>query len=243
MTSTSQLSIVQRLQADQPAFHMGGNARWDSLPDTLGAIHSSVKPGDVTIETGVGASTVVFAERGASHTAVSPDPDEHKLVRDYCRQIGVDDSRIQFIVGLSDDVLPSHLSHDRTLDVAFIDGAHSFPFPELDWYYITRSLKVGGQLLMDDITISAVADVFQHMSLESNWRLDGVFDDRAASFRLLAEPMPEEWSMQPYNKRYPDFRFAAPQKRLRLESAHRIQQAGRGLARRYPILRRLRSSR
>jgi len=237
MTSPSQPNIVQLLLRDRPAFHLGGDARWNSLPETLEAISASVKPGDSTIETGVGASTLVFASRGAEHTAISPDPEEHKRVRDYCRQIGVQDSRLTFIAGLSDDVLPSLLSHDRTLDVAFIDGAHSFPYPEIDWYYITRSLKIGGTLLMDDITIPAVAEVFRHMRLEPNWRLQGVWDERAASFTLLAAPPPgDPWSDQKHNRGYPDLSFAAPPERLRLSVAFRAARLRHALARRYPIL-------
>jgi predicted O-methyltransferase YrrM len=224
MTDDGRQPIVRRLLADKPAFHSGGNARWDSLPETLDAIRQSVRAGDVTIETGVGASTVAFADGGASHRAVSPDPAEHELVRGYCQRAGVDHSKTTFIVGLSDEVLPTLLNGDRTLDVAFIDGAHSFPYPAIDWYYITRALKPGGKLLMDDITIPAVTDVFRHMTIEPNWRLDGVFDDRAAAFTLLAPPAPEEWTDQGYNKGYPDFSFAALPQRLRLSATHRVRQ-------------------
>jgi Methyltransferase domain len=239
MTITDGLDIVQRLLTDKPSFHLDGEARWDALPGALEAIRSTVGVGDSTIETGVGASTVVFAACGANHTAISPAPSEHQLVRNYCQQIGVDHSRINFIVGLSDDVLPSFLGRDRTLDVAFIDGAHSFPFPEVDWYYITRSLRIGGKLLMDDIPIPAVAQVFRHMRLESNWRLDGVLDDRTAAFTMLAPPEPELWSRQPFNKGYPDLSFVSPPKRLRLKAAYRVQQMRRSIGQRYPSLRRI----
>jgi hypothetical protein len=239
MTITGGLAIVQRLLTDKPSFHLRGDARWDALPQTLEAIRESARQGDSTIETGVGGSTVVFAASGANHTAISPDAAEHQRVRDYCQQIGVDDSRVSYVVGLSDDVLPSMLGRDRTLDVAFIDAAHSFPFPEVDWYYITRSLKIGGKLLMDDVPIPAVAQVFRHMRLEPNWRLDGVFDDRAAAFTLLTPPEPEEWSHQPYNRGYPDFSFADLPKRLRLETAYRLTQARRSAGQRHPGLRRI----
>jgi len=240
MTTTHELDIVQRLLTDKPSFHLGGEARWDALPGALEGIRRSAVHGGSTIETGVGASTVVFAACGAHHTAISPDPAEHQLVRGYCQRIGLDDSRISFVVGLSDDVLPSLLGRDRTLDVAFIDGAHSFPFPELDWHYITRSLKIGGKLLMDDIPIPAVAQMFRHMRLEPSWRLDAVFDDRTAAFTLLAPPAPEMWTQQPFNRGYPDFSFARLPKRLRLETAYRVDRMRRSAGQRYPGLRRIR---
>jgi precorrin-6B methylase 2 len=238
MTPTAaDLDIVERLLTDQPSFHMGGSARWASLPETLAAIHASVRPGDMTLETGVGASTVVFAAAGATHTAISPDGREHKLVREYCRRIGVDDSRLTFIAECSEDVLPSLLSRKRTIDAAFIDGAHSFPFPEVDWCYITRSLKLGARLILDDITIPSVEPVFRHMSLESNWRSDGVLDDRGAAFTLLGPPRPDDfWPAQRMNAGYPDFSFAAPPKRARLAAEHRVSAARRSAARRSPAL-------
>jgi precorrin-6B methylase 2 len=239
MTITGAPSIVERLLEDRPSFHLGGRAHWYSLSETLGSIRSSVRRGDCTIETGAGASTVVFAAAGADHTAISPDSEEHRLIREYCERIDVDASRVTFIEGLSDDVLPLLLGRDRTLDVAFIDGAHSFPFPEVDWHYITRALKTGGKLLMDDIPIPAVAPLFRHMSLEPNWRVDAVLDGRAAAFTLLAPPVPEDWSQQPFNTGYPDFGFAPLRRRLPLEAAHRMAVLRERLSDRYPSLRRL----
>jgi predicted O-methyltransferase YrrM len=239
MTIIGESDVVRRLLADRPSFHLCGEARWDALPGALEAIRASARPGDATIEIGAGASTVVFAASGAHHTCISPNPAEHQLVRDYCRQIGADESRVRFITGLSEDVLPALLGLDRTLAVAFIDGAHSFPFPVIDWYYISRSLKIGGKLLLDDIPIPAVAQVFQHMRHECNWRLDGVYDDRAAAFTLLAPPGPESWACQAYNRGYPDFSFAGLPRRSLLLSAHRIRQLRRRAGSRYPSLRRM----
>jgi predicted O-methyltransferase YrrM len=239
-TTASNLDIVQRLLSDRPSFHRGGTRHWASLPETLHAILASVKRGDVTLETGVGASTVVFAAGGATHTAISPDPQEHQLVREYCQRIGVDDSRLTFIAGFSEDVLPSLLSRERTLDAAFIDGAHSFPFPEVDWCYITRSLKPGARLVLDDITIPSVEPVHRHMVLEPNWRLESVLDDRAAAFTLLHAPRADDfWPAQQMNSGYPDFSFAAAPKRLKLATAHRVTEVGHSVARRSPTLRRI----
>jgi predicted O-methyltransferase YrrM len=233
------MDIVARLQSDRPSFHHGGSLRWDSLPETLRFIRRSVQPGDCTLETGCGASTVVFAAAGANHTAISPAQEEHARVRTYCDQIGIDHSRLRFVVGLSDDVLPT-LTAERVLDVAFIDGAHSFPYPEVDWYYITRMLKVGGHLVFDDVPVPAVAPLFRHMSVEPNWRFEAVLDNRAAAFSLLAPPQPEDWSNQPFNSRYPDYSFVALPLRARLLASYRVKQLRTGLADRYPGLRRLR---
>jgi predicted O-methyltransferase YrrM len=240
MTTTAVRDVVQRVLDDKPSFHRSGTARWDALPETLAAVSQSARPGNVTLEVGVGVSTVVFAAAGARHTAISPDPSEHELVREYCRKIGVDDSQLEFVGGLSDDVLPSLLSRERTLDVALVDGAHSFPIPVVDWYYVTRALKVGGKLLLDDIPVPVVAQVFRHMRLEPNWRLDGIFDDRAAAFTLLAEPAAnDDWLHQPYNAGYPDYSFVSVPRRLQLRTGYRLRDMRRAVGQRYPGLRRM----
>lgn len=231
--------IIGRLQSDRPAFHQGGSARWDSLPATLEEIRRSVRPGDRTVETGAGASTVVFAAAGAAHTAISPDAREHERIRDYCRHVGIDVGSLSFVAGASQDVLPSVLSAERTLDFAFIDGAHAFPFPAVDWCYLTRALNVGGRLLMDDITIPAVTTVFRHMLAEPNWELERVLDDRAAILRLSAEPAVGDWEAQRSNAGFPDFSFAPLPKRVELEGRYRIRQLARGAMHRSPALRRL----
>jgi hypothetical protein len=241
MTSTRPpTEIIERIQRDKPAFHSGGTLRWYSLPQTLEAIRVSVKPGDTSIETGTGASTVVFDASGSNHTAISPAADEHERIRDYCHRIGVDDSRLNFIISPSEDVLPQLLTRERTLDAAFIDGAHSFPFPAVDWCYISRALKIGGTLVLDDITIPSVAPVFRHMARENNWQLKGVLDDRAAAFALLG-PADEldNWDHQAMNADYPDFSYAPLPERIRLTVAFKADETARSIARRSPTLRRV----
>jgi precorrin-6B methylase 2 len=232
--------VVTQLLADRPSFHMNGECAWNSLPETLCAIREAVQPGDTTLETGVGASTVVFAARGAHHTAISPDAGEHERVAAYCHQIGVATDRLTFIEGFSDDVLPARLGRERKLDAAFIDGAHSFPFPEVDWFYVTRALRVGGRLLMDDISIPAVTPLFHYMRSEPHWRLEAILDDRAAAFTLTGTPPVENWPDQRFNDGYPDFSFVPPVTRMRLKTAFRASQLRTAAAARYPALRRLR---
>lgn len=240
MATISTLSVVQQMLADKPSFHESGEARWDALPETLRAIQRIVKPGAVTFEVGAGVSTVVFAAAGARHTAVSPDPAEHELIRQYCKKIGVDDSQLEFIVGKSDDVVPTHLSHERTLDVAFVDGSHSFPLPVIDWHYAARALKVGGKMLLDDIPIPAVAPIFRHMRLEPAWRLDGIFDHRSAEFTLVAEPPIAgalDWQVQPFNVDYPVYDFEHIPTRIWLCADYRLRKTRRAVGRRFPALR------
>jgi predicted O-methyltransferase YrrM len=231
--------VVVRLLADRPTFHFNGATRRGALPGALAFLAASVRDGDVTLEVGAGMSTVVFAAAGARHTAISPDPDEHRLIREYCDRAGIDHSRVRFIEGRSEDVLPAVFGQDRTLDLAFIDGAHSYPAPVTDWFYVTRSLKAGATLVMDCIYVPAVGQMFRHMQLEPNWRLDEILDDRTAAFTMLAPPSQrDDWKRQPFNRAYPDFSFADPRRRLLLRARWRARHLHSALSRRLALLSR-----
>src|SRR5262249_27495955 len=103
--------------------------------------------------------------------------------------------------------------------------------------YITRSLRPGAKLVLDDITIPSVAPVYRHMTLEPNWRLDGILDNRGAAFTFLTPPRPDDfWPAQKMNAGYPDFGFAPLPQRLKLEAGYRLTELRRSAARRSPVL-------
>jgi hypothetical protein len=265
------MDIVTRLEKDKPSFHWGGRQRWNAAPETLREIQRSVREGMRTLETGCGASTVVFATNGAKHTVVSPTCDEHERVASYLRQVGVDTSNLDFQAGFSDDVLPmichypermaewsawfsDHLGskeptrdasadlelwkeeNERSFDYIFLDGAHSFPYPIIDWHYSIRRLKIGGRLLLDDIPIPAVACVYRYMMTDPNWKRIKLLDDRAAVFELLSSPAPEDYTLQPYN-RNPDYGFLPMPKRSYMVLAARADRVRHQLGDRMPGLR------
>jgi predicted O-methyltransferase YrrM len=191
--------VVALLTADQPAFHHDGEREqvWSARPETLAWIASAAGPDDRTLETGSGASTVVFAASGAQHTAISPMAAEHRAVERWCEQHGVATGRVEFVEGYAEEVLPGWYS-ERPLDLAFIDGKHSFPYPILDWHYICNSLRVGGTVLLDDVRAPAVETLCRAMLAdERGWQLVASLDGEAAAFRRLAEPPPgDAWQQE-----------------------------------------------
>jgi len=46
-----------------------------------------------------------------------------------------------------------------------IDGAHGFPYPILDWWYVAPHVKVGGHVLLDDAYLPAVPAIVAGASL------------------------------------------------------------------------------
>jgi hypothetical protein len=101
-------------------------------------------------------------------------------------------------------------------------------------------LNIGGTLLIDDIPIPAVVPIFRHMSMDPQWRLEGIFDDRAAAFTLLAPPASgDDWILQPYNAEYPDYSFEPIVRRVGLSAAYRFGRLRARVGSRYPRLREL----
>jgi predicted O-methyltransferase YrrM len=233
----SALVIAERLAAERPAFHghEGEETVWNLVSDALRLIARVVREGDETLELGAGASTVVFAAAGARHTAISPFEHEHRRIRSYLEGAGIDDGRLETIAGRSQDVLPG-LTRAEPLDVALIDGLHKFPHPVVDFYYVSRLLRVGGHLLLDDIPIPSVGVVFRFMRGDPDWELVEVSGDRVALFRKLGEPPGgDDWDAQPFNARM-DYGFAGPARGLGL----RARDAVTRFATRHPELGRAR---
>jgi hypothetical protein len=205
-------AVVAALVAERPAFHHDGEREqvWSARGETLAYLADATKPGDRTLETGSGASTVVFAAAGAVHTAVSPMGHEHERIRAWCRGHGVSTERLEFVEGYSEEVLPGWYP-ERPLDVAFIDGKHSFPFPIVDWHYVSISVKLGGLLVLDDARAAAVDVLCRFMLADPGWELDAAPDGEAVAFRRVAEaPRGDPWQQQ---------RLASPAELARLLGA------------------------
>jgi SAM-dependent methyltransferase len=231
--------MIDRLRADQPAFHDGGRARWDVSYGTLELIASNVRPGQATLEVGCGSSTLVFLAAGARHVAVSPDPAEHRRVAAYAASLGVDLEGLHYRQGLSEQVLPCL---EGRFSCALIDGAHSFPYPIVDYHFVSRLLDPGGILILDDLPIPSVGVLFGFLERDPLWERLAVVENRAAALRLTA-PLPpgDPWGGQPWNRSYPDFSFLPAGRRLGAELAWRLSGSGsvRRVVQRWPAARSL----
>jgi predicted O-methyltransferase YrrM len=191
-------AVLAALAAEQPAFHHDGEREqvWSARPETLAYLAEVTRAGDRTVETGSGASTVVFAAAGAEHTAISPVAREHRAIERWCREHGVLTDRLTFVEGYAEEVLPGFYPA-TPIDVAFVDGKHSFPYPILDWHYLCNSLRGGGVLVLDDVRAPAVEVLCRIMLADPAWELVAAPDREAAAFRRLAEaPSGDPWQQQ-----------------------------------------------
>ena len=127
-------SLTDELRASPPGLHGEGDEYWGLAWAALRWLEETVTSGMATLETGAGSSTIVFAAAGADHEAVTPDPAEEARIREECDRRGIDSSSVRFRIGASHEVLPA--LKPRPLDLVLVDGAHGFPYPILDWWYL-----------------------------------------------------------------------------------------------------------
>ena len=207
---------LRALLRDAPVFHVDEGLRPVSLQastDVLETIDAAVGRGQRTVETGAGLSTVVFALRGSEHVCVTPAAGEVEKIRAYCAAHAVDLAGVRFVVGRSENVLPTLALGD--LDLVLIDGGHGFPTPFVDWCYTAERLRVGGLLVIDDIHLWAGRVLRDFLAEEPGWSLRKEFPMRAVVFEKTA-PMPAlpEWFAQPFVRRR-SHRAATPGHALR----------------------------
>jgi predicted O-methyltransferase YrrM len=238
--------VVERILCDRPAFHGDGRLRWDVSPGTLHLLARLAGSAERSLEVGCGVSTVVFAAAGIPHLTVSPVRQEYERIEQYCAAAGVSTASVVFREGFSDRVLPTV---DRDVDLALIDGAHSFPHPVVDFHYVSRLLRPGGVLLLDDIPIPSVGGVYRFLRDDERWEQVDLVDHRAAAFRLVGVlPDGDPWGDQRGNATYPDYSFLPLAQRSRVElrewlshnaTLGRARRRHRRLDRLAPTLRRI----
>jgi predicted O-methyltransferase YrrM len=71
-------------------------------------------------------------------------------------------NNIEFLGKQSELALPELLAKGIVLDVAFIDGWHTFDHALIDFFYINKMLRVGGVVIFDDANWPAVGGVIRH---------------------------------------------------------------------------------
>jgi predicted O-methyltransferase YrrM len=191
---------LAELLADPPLLHAAADGAPISFAvnnRVLDFISRSIGPGMSTVETGAGLSTIVFAMQQARHTAITDKEDETERIREYCSSHGVDASGVTFLVGDSADVLP--VANLSDVELVLIDGRHAFPSPFIDWYYLSRTMTVGGLLIVDDTQLWTGQVLRDFLLEQPGWELEASFPPLSACFRLTARVNHSpEWDSQPF---------------------------------------------
>jgi hypothetical protein len=190
---------LETLLLHPPLLHasrIGAPVSWRASDRLLRYLDTTLKKGDVTLETGAGVSTLVFAMKRCNHTVVVPDQAQVDRIVGWCEANRVSPDCLTFQVSPSEVILPSLVP--EPLDLVLIDGAHGFPMPLLDWFYAGRRVRTGGVLVVDDVRMWSVRILYEFLSKEPQWRIESktTFDFFVA--RRVGEGPLGEWLEQPY---------------------------------------------
>jgi predicted O-methyltransferase YrrM len=207
----SQTQIPQELYAilmqELPKFHCAYDGttatesaayNWGLHPAVLQWLIDHVRPGFRTLETGCGYSTVVFALYGCRHTVVSPFPEEHRCIDEWCRKHGVSVETVAYHCGPSQRVLPA--LKPMPLDLVIIDGDHAVPTPLIDFYYTSDWLVKDGLLLVDDIQLPSVQQLYDFLDTEKpRWTfVKQIARTRIYRKRVEGNVTGLQWMQQPF---------------------------------------------
>jgi len=173
----------------------GGYHCYGIEPQLAEFIYDNVDPGFYTLETGAGLSTLVFALCRSKHICITPSKTEVDIIKTYGVKNNIDLGNVTFIHQGSEDYLPQLKAN---IDIVLLDGKHAFPWPFIDWFYSSRILKTGGQLILDDINIEPVCIIKNFMLEDNNWSLHKFFDKSCVFIKTGSNIHDTAWHMQPY---------------------------------------------
>lgn len=221
-------TLTDRLRAAPPGIHGAGDEYWGLAWPALEWLEGELRAGMSTLETGSGASTMVFAAAGTSHVAVTPNADEEARIREACRRLGVTSEQVTFEIGYSHEVLPR--LPEQPLDLALLDGAHGFPYPILDWWHVASRLAMGGRVLLDDAYMPPVTAVVDHARRSRAWEVERAVGYRTVVLRKLADELPPfDWDGARLGGRM-SFRYLPAGERAVASARHRLFSTRAGLA-------------
>ena len=162
--------ITAAIRAAPPGLH-GADEYWGLAWAALEWLERNVRPEWSTLETGSGASTIVFAAAGAN----ARGGDARRGRGGAHPRRGAPSSAStraasRFRIGPSHEVLARW--EPRPLDLVLVDGAHGFPYPILDWWHVAPHVRVGGTVLLDDAYLPAVAAIVDFARASDAWRVE-----------------------------------------------------------------------
>ncbi len=172
---------------------------WDAMSQAALTGIARRGPFHSTVETGSGGSTIVLSHLSTNHTAFAIEGADRTITGlRQCADLKND--AVTFIEGETKDTLPAYRS-PAAVDLILLDGPHAYPMPQLEFTFLFPLLRNGGWLVLDDIQIPSVHELFRFLKLNTQVVLEEVAL-RTAFFRRVstAPPEPDGWDSQGLNR-------------------------------------------
>jgi len=153
-----------------------------------------------SMETGAGKTTLLLSHLSERHTVFAMDHKGslRKTIESPLLKPGV----VTTVEGPTQLTLPKHTF--PRLQFALFDGPHAYPFPDLEYYHVYPHIDAGGLMLIDNIDIPSIHNLYQFAKADRMWRLLEVVSVTAFFERTDAptfDPLGGPWRDQGYNAR------------------------------------------
>lgn len=165
------------------------------------ARHAGGRPLRHSLETGAGRTTLLLSHLSDLHEVFAVDAGGSVAAArtsPLLRQ-----GHVRFVEGPTQRTLPAH-SFDDKVDLAFLDGPHGYPFPELEYWHVYPHLREGSLLVIDDIHIPTVNHLFRFLREDAMFRLIEIAEKTAFFERTAVpafDPLGDGWELQRFNAR------------------------------------------
>ena len=156
-----------------------------------------------TAETGCGASTILFSTFSSNHTAYCYDDltDENSSVAFTQNCPFYVPEHVTWSFGPTQETLLKSPPREP-LDMVLIDGPHGYPFPELEYFTFWPLLKGGAILVIDDIHIPTIRNLYRFLCEDEMFFPVRVVENTAFFQRTnlpAFDPSSDGWWTQRYN--------------------------------------------
>jgi predicted O-methyltransferase YrrM len=213
--------ILTKIRALPESWHGAGTVP-NVVLERLAELLETRRP-KVSVETGTGRSTLLFSHLSANHTVFCFDDRAEWNSYGAVQESELLDLRnTKFVLGPTQITLKNYV-FTEPIDLAFIDGPHGYPFPDLEYYYFYPHIAVGGLLLIDDINIPSIKSMFEIIRAGDMFELVQVVEYTAFLRRTeapLIDPLSDSWFLQGVNRPHYEYLMAvaqhSPSSRLRL---------------------------
>lgn len=155
-----------------------------------------------SMETGCGATTLLLSHLSPQHTVFALDHGNGSITNTQ-KSPHLRGDTVSFVTGPTQATLPGH-RFSAPLDFALLDGPHGYPFPDLEYYYVYPHLAPGALLVIDDIHIRSIHNLYAFLCQDRMSRPLGVTHTTAFFRRSDSpafDPFGDGWWEQGYNRR------------------------------------------
>lgn len=192
--------VLEQIVALPPDWHGAGSLK----PGVLRAMARHGQGVDLrcTAETGSGKSSLLFSHLARRHLVFAMD-DGNGSVRRVQESPLLKPGVVEFIEGPTQKTVPVY-DFSEPLQMVMLDGPHGYPFHHLEYYYVYPHLAEGGVLIVDDIDIPSIYDMYQFLKKDDMFNLLEVVHTTAFFRRTAApvfNPLADGWWLQGYNRR------------------------------------------